>query len=275
MSASMPNISDLVDISETHGDMIPRAGIDYYTAACSKDNNVALTDNYHTRYTIKAFLGFGTRHYCRPEDVPQKETYPKYYECTEKETYAFRKRISDDQYCVVKYSGEESVNFSWETRHPIKDIMITAEAAMSRINTVKEIKLEVGKTYLTEGNYIVHITSVNPSSNIYFTTFGCSPGTDGSGLSINQFLESSACKRHSSFKGYGWAYNQNGEVQLGATNEWAKKLKIVQELPFSIPPAPDGYQYAGGFLDQTPPKCKHVKFADLVRKFHWIKNNDT
>lgn len=69
MSVPTPNISDLVDITDTHGDMIPRAGIDYYTSKGYSD--LGLTQNYHTSYTIKKYVEcFGTCHYCRPEDVP-------------------------------------------------------------------------------------------------------------------------------------------------------------------------------------------------------------
>jgi hypothetical protein len=75
MSTS-PTISDLVDITDTHGDMIPRADIDYFKTKDSTTDNLGLTKDYHTKYTIKEYSERGIRHFCRPENVPVAATQP-------------------------------------------------------------------------------------------------------------------------------------------------------------------------------------------------------
>jgi hypothetical protein len=247
MSTTIPNISDLVDITDTHGDMIPRAEIDYFRSEDSIAGSFGLTKDYHTKLTIKEYLGRGTRHFCHTKDVPSAAvnppTLPEGYEWTQNPP-EYRPPVHGDLYL---YNNKAIIALGESHRYTNKEWIV-------RKITKAAIKLEVGKTYLTEDNYLVHIACVNTSTNKYFTTIACSPGVDGANLSINQFLKSSSCKRSYGFKKYGWAYESTGEICLGSLNEWTKKLKIVKELPFSLPPAPTGYQYAGGFPQFREPK---------------------
>ena len=43
----------------------------------------------------------------------------------------------------------------------------------------------------------------------------------------------------------GWCWNKNGSISLN--EEWAEKLRIVKELPFTLQKLPSDYQWAGGY----------------------------
>lgn len=112
---------------------------------------------------------------------------------------------------------------------------------------VKQIKLEVGKTYLTAGGYVVHITAMSPFHDNYYSTIECSPGFNA-GCNTIQKVSSD---REGDFRRYGWAYKPDGTIYLG--NEWSEKLRIIEEFP-KLKPAPQGFRYAGGFPQARPPK---------------------
>lgn len=111
----------------------------------------------------------------------------------------------------------------------------------------KQIKLEVGKTYLTAGGYVVHITAAKLFHNEYYTTIECSPGVNVSGHTIHKV----SSDRTNDYKKYGWQYQSDGTIFLG--NEWAEKLRITEEFS-KLKPAPQGFRYAGGFPQARPPK---------------------
>lgn len=113
--------------------------------------------------------------------------------------------------------------------------------------SVPPIKLEVGKTYLTAGEYVVHITAMSPTPNNYYATIECSPGFNAGGNTIQKV----SSDREGDFRRYGWAYKPDGTICLG--NEWTEKLRIVQEFS-KLKPAPQGFRYAGGFPQARPPK---------------------
>lgn len=117
------------------------------------------------------------------------------------------------------------------------------------VPAAKQIKLEVGKTYLTAGGYVVHITAMKPvSGNQYYTTIECSPGFNCDGKTIQDVL--SSCRK-GEYKKYGWQYQSDGTIFLG--NEWTEKLRITEEFS-KLKPAPKGFRYAGGFPQARPPK---------------------
>jgi hypothetical protein len=66
-----PTIDDLVDITESHPDLIPRVGIDWFMG---KGGRLTLTDNSHLTETIGHWHKSSRqiRHYCLPKDVPNK-----------------------------------------------------------------------------------------------------------------------------------------------------------------------------------------------------------
>jgi hypothetical protein len=111
-----------------------------------------------------------------------------------------------------------------------------------------QIKLEVGKTYVTAGDYVVHITAMLPATNEYFATVETSPGVNAGRSTIQQV----ATERTGDFRRYGWSYRSDGTINLG--NEWGEKLKIVKEVS-KLMPAPKGFCYKGGFPQLRSPKA--------------------
>jgi hypothetical protein len=111
-----------------------------------------------------------------------------------------------------------------------------------------QIKLEVGKTYVTAGDYVVHITATLPASNEYFATVETSPGVNAGGSPIKQV----ATDRTGNSRHWGWAYRSNGTINLG--NEWGEKLRIIKEVS-KLMPAPKGFCYKDGFPQLRSPKA--------------------
>jgi hypothetical protein len=111
-----------------------------------------------------------------------------------------------------------------------------------------QIKLEVGKTYVTAGDYVVHITAMLPAPNEYFATVETSPGVNAGRSTIQQV----ATDRTGNSRHWGWAYRPDGTINLG--NEWGEKLKIVKEVS-KLMPAPKGFRYKDGFPQLRSPKA--------------------
>lgn len=124
---------------------------------------------------------------------------------------------------------------------------------MDNLEIDMTIKLEVGKTYLTAGGYIIPI--VKNEMSLFYTTLECSPGEN----------------KYSRKRGNGedgWAWNRDESIS-GLSPEWIKKLTIVKELPFPLPKPPAGYQYKGGF-----PQLKKVEKGDTYLTSHSSDVND-
>ena len=82
--------------------------------------------------------------------------------------------------------------------------------------------------YLTKGGYLVTLnSSLKAPINL-------SPGLNKDNKNSEKF-------------GKGWQWKPNGCPNEGLESEWADKLAIIEELPFSIPEAPLNYQFAGGY----------------------------
>ena len=100
------------------------------------------------------------------------------------------------------------------------------------------MKIRAEKTYLTAGEYVVEIMG---DENQLHATRRTSAGQCG-GKGIDKCWN----------KPYGWYYNDDGSI-TGISKEWDKKLTITEELPFSLPELPKGYEWAGGFPQYRVP----------------------
>lgn len=136
---------DCVDITDSHPNLIPREGIDYYDGPI---HQFQITEKGSIRKTIKewreSYCKF--RHYCLPEHVPPKEEalrelnkamdeeYPQYYIPENTELFAYIEVTNKDKYRCVRINGElgseVSVNLTkFENRKKI-----TKEEALARVS---------------------------------------------------------------------------------------------------------------------------------------------
>ena len=113
---------------------------------------------------------------------------------------------------------------------------------------VKPIKLEVGKTYVTQAGYLVKITSKD-SFHFYADKKHC-PGVNSSQHTVGSLSRK-----------YGWAWRHDGSI--GLDKEWSEKLKIIKEVPFDIPECPEGYIWACGYPQIVTPNIGDYVLCDI------------
>lgn len=250
---------ECVDITDSHPDLTPREEIDYFDGPI---HQFQITQKGSIRKTIKewreSYCKF--RHYCLPEHVPPKEKVMNteviktgdLVECVDSSA-DIGLITKGSKYTVIDHSGGSMIKIKDDRN---KDFWFVA----SKFKKVDKptLLLEHGKTYLTADGYIVPIIK---ESGGFFTTAECSPGVTSEGKTIQQ-LNSEASIRNNK----GWLYSEFGETCLN--EEWNKKLKIVKELPFSLPTAPEGYRYKDGF-----PKLKTVEPGDIYLVSHIADKN--
>lgn len=114
------------------------------------------------------------------------------------------------------------------------------------------MKIEPSKTYLTAASYVV--VTAKGDDNCLLSTVETSPGVMCSGKSIQQV---NACYAGSDSH-LGWYYDEEGRC-VSPTIEWKEKLRITEELPFSLPTLPTGYKWKGDFPQyRVPVLGEHV-----------------
>lgn len=127
---------DCVDITESHPDLIPREGIDYFDGPI---HEFQITQKGSIQKTIKdwreSYSKF--RHYCLPEHVPpiskEIDVYPKYYKAFNTNVYAYIELLNKEKYRCVKLNGEPDREISADLRNFPSEDLITREEAISRI----------------------------------------------------------------------------------------------------------------------------------------------
>lgn len=153
------------------------------------------------------------------------------------------------------------------TAHPIgcvmvhygKEILNIQGPAMVVTQPSKSIVVGAGRTYMTAGGYVVRM--IDDNCRILRET---SAGLNNLGENIT---EANARTRATN----GWQYKRDGSIYLN--DEWAPKMKIVKELPFSLPTLPSGYKWLGDFPQfRVPVKGEHfirynskAGFGDVVK----------
>lgn len=119
--------------------------------------------------------------------------------------------------------------------------------AATASQTIKPIVLAAAKTYLTAGGYVVKTILYKGCIN---ATKETSPGVSGYGNPVEK------CFPNTTFPNIGWGYHKNGTLSLHP--EWSEKLRIIEELPFSLPTLPSGYKWLGGYPQfRVPVKSEH------------------
>ena len=115
------------------------------------------------------------------------------------------------------------------------------------------ISLEIGKTYLTKGGYVVKISKTT-HSGMFQGLKECSPGLNYANKTCEEL-------------GYnGWHWRKNGSIILN--EEWADKLCIVKELPFDLP-ALSGYEWSGGYPQLREPE-KGERYVSPYNKYDYV-----
>ena len=113
---------------------------------------------------------------------------------------------------------------------------------------VKPIKLEVGKTYITQAGYLVKFT--NKDSSYFYADKKHCPGVNFSQQAVGSLSRK-----------YGWAWRHDGSI--GLDKEWSEKLKIIKEVPFDIPECPEGYIWACGYPQIVTPNIGDYVLCDI------------
>lgn len=88
------------------------------------------------------------------------------------------------------------------------------------------MKLEVGKSYITECGYIATLGK-------YFRDVNRTPGLNNAGESTSD-------------NEMGWSWASDGQI-FGLKPEWREKLKIIAEFEGKIPFLPEGYEWKHGY----------------------------
>ena len=255
---------DCVDITDSHPNLIPRVGIDFYDGGGENAGKCSWSLTAYKCSLNRTISDWANarkfRHYCLPEHVPPKEKAVSteviktgdLVECVDPK-HGIGVITKGSKYAVIDHSGGDIIKVKddrnkelWFAAYKFKKVEKPA------------LLLEHGKTYLTADGYIVPIVKQNGG---FFTTVECSPGVTLENKTIHQ-LNSEVSIRDNK----GWLYSESGETHLN--EEWNKKLKIVKELPFPLPAAPKGYRYKDGF-----PRLKIVEPGDIYLVSHVIDKN--
>ena len=127
------------------------------------------------------------------------------------------------------------------------------------------MKLEVGKTYITQGGYLVKIVDHNSYEYYYYAGKCHSPGLNSLGKTVDEISRTEG----RTWSNEGWAWNRDGTITLN--EEWSEKLKIIKEAPFKIPECPDGYRWAGGYPQIVTPNIgDYVLSYSADDSFGWV-----
>lgn len=114
------------------------------------------------------------------------------------------------------------------------------------------MKIEPSKTYLTSGDYVVVIAKGKDGSLL--STVETSPGVMYSGKNIYEANVNYTGRNND----LGWDYSIDGQC-TSPNDEWREKLRITEELPFSLPTLPTGYKWKGDFPQyRVPVLGEHV-----------------
>lgn len=101
------------------------------------------------------------------------------------------------------------------------------------------MKLEHGKTYVTQGGWIIEIIIVQ---GITFSTQRTSPGKAG-GKTISEYVKSNYAAWAANC---GWQYYSDGSGVIQSV-DIRNEFQIIGEYPFRLADPPKGYTWAGGF----------------------------
>lgn len=172
-----------------------------------------------------------------PDGYEWKDGFPKLYMFSE---------LSKDDY-FIGYDGQP-----WPKNLDIGFASVATTFGAKRIGLVKKteappktetkLKLEIGKWYVTAGDYLVflkeapeHWDGLSLSASLE-----TSPGTNTSGITAAEIAQAN---KHQ----HGWKYIQNDHGKIvGLSPEWCEKLRIVAEYQYPVK-LPDVYAWKGGF----------------------------
>lgn len=123
-----------------------------------------------------------------------------------------------------------------------------------------KLTLEVGKWYITKGDYLVHIKGRNDHSihSDFISSPETSPGLAANGLSYQEIHHLPSLLNT---KGWGWTYTSDGRPHL-LNSEWSDKLTIVAEYPYPVN-LPEGFAWKDGY-----PKL--YEFSELPANDYFI-----
>lgn len=125
------------------------------------------------------------------------------------------------------------------------------------------MKLEHGKTYVTQGGWVVEIIVVSHNSTeYYFATQRTSVGNSRLyGIPVAEYVRANYTEWA---KHCGWQYRPDGSgVFQTLEGIGDNDLKIIGEYPFELKNPPEGYKWAGGFPKvETPVEGNTYLTAD-------------